>query len=49
MKNEINASALVMLAENNWGEFSEYCGNEDSADETLRVLRKMAGMEPVEE
>lgn len=49
MKNEINASAIVMLAENNWDEFLEYCGNEDSASETLRVLRKMAGMELVEE
>lgn len=49
MKNEINASALVMLAENNWGEFLEYCGSEDSADETLKALRELAGMEPVKE
>lgn len=49
MGNEINAAALAMLVENNWDEFLEYCGNEDSADETLRGLRKMAGMELVEE
>lgn len=43
--NEINAVALVMLVENNILEFEEYAGGEQAAEETLRLLREMAGME----
>lgn len=44
-KDTINEVALVMLVENNWGEFVEYSGGEESAEMTLRALRQAAGME----
>lgn len=44
-KDTINEVALVMLVESNWQEFVEYSGGEESAEMTLRALRKAAGME----
>lgn len=45
MKDEIDSAALVMLIENNWGEFVEYSGSEKDAEKTLRVLKADCGME----
>ena len=42
---EIDAAALVMLVENNILEFEEYAGGKEMAEETLNLLREMAGME----
>ena len=47
-KDTIDEVALVMLVENNWREFVEYSGGEESAEMTLRVLRQAAGMESAE-
>ena len=44
-KDTINEAALAMLVENNWDEFVEFSGSEESAEMTLRALRKAAGME----
>ena len=46
-KNEmsIDAAALVMLVENNWYEFVEYSGGEESAELTLLALKNAAGMD----
>lgn len=41
----IDAAALAMLVENNWQEFVEFSGDEESAEMTLRVLKNEAGME----
>lgn len=41
----IDEAALAMLVENHWQEFVEYSGGEESAEMTLRALRKAAGME----
>ena len=41
----IDAAALTMLVENNWMEFVEFSGDEESAEMTLRALKKKAGME----
>ena len=43
-RDTIDEAALVMLVENNWQEFVEYSGGEESAEMTLRTLRKAAGM-----
>lgn len=40
----MNEAALVMLIENNWQEFVEYCGGEESAELTLQTLMSAAGM-----
>ena len=45
MEEDINVVALVMLVENNWKEFVECSGSEESAEMTLRALRHAAGME----
>ncbi len=47
-KDTIDEVALVMLVENNWREFVEYSGGEESAEMTLRALRQAAGMEAAE-
>lgn len=45
MDNEtIDEAALIMLIENHWQEFVEHSGGEESAEMTLRALRKAAGM-----
>lgn len=45
MDNEtIDEAALIVLIENHWQEFVEYSGGEESAEMTLRTLRKAAGM-----
>lgn len=44
-KGTINEAALAMLVENNWQEFVEYSGGEESAEMTLRALKEAAGME----
>lgn len=44
-RDTIDEVALVMLVESNWQEFVEYSGGEESAEMTLRALRKAAGME----
>ena len=41
----IDAAALVMLVENNWYEFVEYSGGEESAELTLLALKNAAGMD----
>lgn len=43
-RDTIDEAALAMLVENNWQEFVEYSGGEESAEMTLRTLRKAAGM-----
>ncbi len=47
-KDTMNEVALVMLVENNWREFIEYSGSEESAEMTLRTLKQAAGMEAAE-
>ncbi|MDR2504180.1 MAG: hypothetical protein LBD82_07370 [Deltaproteobacteria bacterium] len=44
MNDNIDYAGLVMLAENNWAEFVELCGEEDDAERTVQALREMAGM-----
>ena len=44
-RDSIDEAALVMLIENNWQEFVEYSGGEESAEMTLRALMKAAGMD----
>ena len=44
-KDTINEAALAMLVENNWDEFGEFSGSEESAEMTLRALKEAAGME----
>lgn len=44
-KDTINEAALAMLVENNWDEFVEFSGSEESAEMTLRALKEAAGME----
>ncbi|GAB6035854.1 hypothetical protein JCM15519_04130 [Fundidesulfovibrio butyratiphilus] len=44
MNHDIDAVALMMLIENNWREFVEYSGGEESAQKTLDALRDEAGM-----
>lgn len=45
MDNEtIDEAALIMLIENHWQEFVEHSGGEESAEMTLRTLRKATGM-----
>lgn len=44
-RHTIDEVALVMLVESNWQEFVEYSGGEESAEMTLRALKKAAGME----
>lgn len=41
-RDQIDEAALIMLVESNWQEFVEYSGGEDSAEMTLRVLKKIA-------
>lgn len=41
----IDEAALIMLIENNWQEFVEYSGGEESAQMTLRTLTESAGMD----
>ncbi len=41
----INYSALAMLIESNWGEFVEFCGSEEDAEDTLAAVKKKAGMD----
>ncbi|MCI7508025.1 hypothetical protein [Desulfovibrio piger] len=41
----IDEAPLIMLIENNWQEFVEYSGGEESAEMTLRALMKAAGMD----
>lgn len=43
-KDTIDETALVMLVENNWQEFVEYSGGEESTEMTLRALQDAAGM-----
>ena len=43
-KDTIDETTLVMLVENNWQEFVEYSGGEESAEMTLRTLKDAAGM-----
>ena len=47
-RHTIDEVALVMLVQNNWQEFVEYSGGEESAEMTLRALRQAAGMEAAE-
>lgn len=44
-KDTINEAALAMLVENNWDEFVEFSGSEESAEMTLRALKEAADME----
>lgn len=44
-RDTIDEAALVMLVENNWQEFVEFSGSEESAEMTLRALKEAAGME----
>lgn len=39
-RDTIDEAALIMLIENNWQEFIEYSGGEESAEMTLRAIRK---------
>ena len=42
---DLNDVALVQLIESNWSEFVDYCGDEDSAEQTLQRLKERGGME----
>lgn len=44
MSSDINFVALVMLIENNFEEFAEYCGSEELADESLDEIKREAGI-----
>ncbi|PWL61166.1 MAG: hypothetical protein DBY37_07100 [Desulfovibrionaceae bacterium] len=44
-RDTIDEAALAMLVENNWQEFVEYSGGEESAETTLRALKDAAGMD----
>lgn len=46
---EVYAAALIIFLEKNWDKFLKYCGSNDFADETMTVLRKMAGIDGVDE
>lgn len=41
---DINYTALVMLIEDNWGEFVRHSGSEEDADATLAAMKEKAGM-----
>lgn len=45
MERIVDEAAVVMLIENNWDEFVEYSGGEESAQESLDALKEKAGME----
>lgn len=44
----IDYHALVGFLEDNYGEFADYCGSEDEADDIIHKL-KLAGGMPIEE
>lgn len=44
MEKTVDAAAVVMLIENNWAEFVEYSGDEESAQMSLDALKAEAGM-----
>lgn len=44
-RDTIDEAALAMLVENNWQEFVEYSGGEESAETILRALKDAAGMD----
>ena len=41
----MNNVALIILLENNWSEFVEYCGSEVEAEQTLSELQANSGVD----
>lgn len=42
---EVYAAALIIFLDKNWDTFLKYCGSQDFADETMKALHKIAGIE----
>jgi len=42
---DIDFAAVVTTLENNWGDFVEYSGGEESADRTLDALKREGNLE----
>lgn len=41
----IDYAALLLLIENNWDEFCEHSGGEESAERALQVIKDDGGLE----